>query len=348
MRAVVLTGQGEVEVQDVSEPQLEGPRDAVVKVALAGICGSDMHLYHLRTPGAEAGITLGHEFVGVVEEVGAQVTRVRQGDRVVGSFFTSCRSCWYCRRGWYCQCERRRIFGHGPFLGDLNGAQAERLLVPDADGTLEPVPSEVNDEDAIWVADQLSTGMFCVDRAEIKPGDTVGVVGCGPVGLAAIMCARAVGAGNIYAVDFVDHRLRQAERLGAIAIDANQSHPVEFVRERTDDRGVDVSLECVGAKRAVDTAIEWTRPAGTVSMVGVTDVVEYPLAAATAWLKDLTLRTGIANVPRHMGPLLQLIAAGRLSPASLISHRMPLDQAPGAYRMYDAHDCLKIVLTPSP
>ena len=345
MKALVFHGERDVRLEDVPKPELQGPNDALVRVTLGALCGSDMHIYHMRSPVNE-GAVLGHEFVGVVEEVGPGVNRFQKGDRVVASFFSSCGHCALCRRGWFSQCENKGTFGHGIFHGDLGGGQAEFCVVPLADHTLERIPEGMSDEQAIFVGDILATGYFGSLRAEIQPGDSVAVIGAGPVGLMAVMTAQLFGPAQVFAVDMVESRLELARELGATPINASKTHPVEAIKAATGDRGADSSIECVGALESIDTALHCVRGGGTVSMVGVPSAVTADFPYARVWIKDLTFRGGWCNVQAHMRPLLDLIAAGRLHPERIISHRMKLEEGPAAYEMFDRREATKIVMTP--
>ncbi len=346
MKTAIFQGVREVEVVDVPKPSIADSHEALVRITLGAVCGSDLHIYHGNIP-FSAGEPLGHEFVGVVEEVGADVNRFKPGDRVVSAFYTSCGFCALCRKGWFSQCEHKRTFGFGAvYGGGLGGAQAEFVTVPLADHTMEPIPDGITDEQAIFVGDILSTGFFGAKRAEIEPGDNVAVIGAGPVGLMALMCAQLFGPAKVFVVDMVEERLAIASELGGIPVDATKVNPIEAIERETGGLGADSSIECVGAMPAVDTAIRCVRGGGTISMVGVPsqyvgDFPFYPM-----WEKSLTFRSGVCNVREHMRPLLQLIAAGRLHPEKIISHRMKLDQAAEAYRMFDARAATKIVLTP--
>ncbi|MDQ6880311.1 MAG: alcohol dehydrogenase family protein [Candidatus Dormibacteraeota bacterium] len=345
MKALTFQGEGDVKVTDVPKPTIRGSSEALVKVTLGAVCGSDLHIFHGHTP-VNQGAVLGHEFVGVVEEVGPEVKRFKAGDRVVSSFFTSCGHCALCRKGWFNQCINKGTFGHGEHFGDLGGGQAEFVVVPLADHSMEPIPEGMTDEQAIFVGDILSTGFFGAERAEIKPGDAVAVIGAGPVGLMAIMCAHLFGPSRIFVVDMIDSRLEIAQELGGIPINASQVHPVEAIQSRTGGVGADSSIECVGLLSAIDTAIQSVRGGGTISTVGVPSAVLGEFPYLTMWMKSLTFRSGWCNVQAYMRPLLDLIAAGRLKPDAIISHRMKLDQAEEAYRMFDAREATKIVLTP--
>jgi threonine dehydrogenase-like Zn-dependent dehydrogenase len=345
VKAATFQGEGEVMVTDVPKPSIKGSGEALVKVTLGAICGSDLHIYHGNVP-INQGAVLGHEFVGVVEEVGAEVQRFKPGDRVVASFFTSCGRCALCRKGWFNQCVAKSTFGFGEYYGDLGGGQAEYVVVPMADHSMEPIPAGMTDEQAIFVGDILATGYFGAERAEIKPGDVVAVVGAGPVGLMATMCAQLFGPARVFVVDMVDARLEVAQGLGGIPINASTVHPVEAIQGQTGGLGADSSIECVGLASAVDTAISCVRGGGTISMVGVPGTVVGDFPYLSVWMKSLTFRAGWCNVQKYMSPLLDLIAAGRLQPDAIISHRMKLDQAAEAYRMFDAREATKIVLTP--
>ena len=345
MKAVIFQDVGDFRVREVPAPTISRPDEALVRITLSAICGSDLHIFHGRTP-VDQGAVLGHEFVGVIEAVGASVSRFQVGDRVVSSFFTACGVCPLCRRGWFAQCREKRTFGHGEYFGALSGGQAEYCVVPHADRTLEPIPEAVSDEQAVFVGDVLATAYFGAERAEIQPGDTVAVIGAGPVGLLSIMTAQLFGPARVFAVDMVADRLRLAEQLGAIPIDAGETHAVSAIQEATGDIGADASIECVGVMPSVETAIECVRGGGTISMVGVPAEVNAEFPYLQAWMRDLTFRAGWCNVQAYMRRLLDLIAAGRLHPEHVISHRMKLGEAEEAYRLFNERKATKVVLTP--
>src|SRR5487761_41796 len=335
MKAATFQGVGEVKVIDVPKPSLRGPDEVLLKVTLGAICGSDLHAYHGRIPMA-AGELLGHEFVGVVQEVGSAVKRFKPGDRAVVSFYTACGTCALCRKGWFNECINMATFGFGALLGDLGGGQAEYIVVPLADHSMELIPDGMSDEQAI----------FAADRAEIHPGDNVAVIGAGPVGLMATMCAQLFGPARVLVVDMVESRLEIAEELGGTPINAARSHPVESIAGYTGGIGADSSIEAVGLTATVDTAIQCVRGGGTISVVGVPSEFTGDFNYYHMWEKSLTFRSGWCNVQKYMRPLLDLIATGRLKPDVIISHRMKLDQAADAYRMFAAREATKIVLTP--
>ena len=345
MKGLTFRGEKTVKLEDHPKPAVKDSKDALLKVTLGAICGSDLHAYHMRIPVNEGAI-LGHEFVGVVEDVGPEVRRFKPGDRVVPSFFTACGHCDLCRRGWYAQCANKSNFGFGEFFGNLGGGQAEYCVVPLADHTMEPIPEGMTDEQAIFVGDILATGYFGAERAEIKAGDTVAVVGAGPVGLMAIMCAQLFGPSRVFAVDMVDSRLEVAEGLGAVPINARAVNPTEAIKDLTGGLGADASIECVGSMPAVETAIHSVRGGGTISVVGVPDVSEASFPYMRMWMKDLTFRSGMCNVQAHMRPLLNLIESKRIDPTVIISHRLKLDEGERGYQIFDAREATKIVLTP--
>jgi threonine dehydrogenase-like Zn-dependent dehydrogenase len=346
MKAASYQGEKTVKLIDVPKPTIKTSRDAVVRITLGAICGSDLRIYHGDAP-MSRGELIGHEFVGVVEEIGSEVQRFKPGDRVVSAFYTSCGICVLCRKGWFSQCAHKGTFGFGEvYGGGLGGAQAEFVAVPHADHTMEPISAEMSDEQAIFVGDILSTGFFAAQRAEITPGDTVAVIGAGPVGLMATMCAQLFGPAKVFVVDMVDARLEIAQQLGGIPINTRQVNPLEAIDAQTGDLGVDSSIEAVGAVASVDTAIRCVRGGGTISMVGVPSQYTGDFPYMPMWEKSLTFRSGVCNVHAYMRPLLDLIAAGRLKPEMIISHRMKLDDIEEAYRMFDAREATKIVLTP--
>jgi threonine dehydrogenase-like Zn-dependent dehydrogenase len=209
---------------------------------------------------------------------------------------------------------------------------------------MERIPDGLTDEQAIFVGDILATGFFGAERAEIKPGDSVAVIGAGPVGLMATMCAQLFGPAQVFVVDMVDARLETAQKLGGIPVNAKEVRPIDAIKERTGGLGADASIECVGLLSAVDTAIRSVRGGGTISMVGFPSAATGDFPYARVWAKSLTFRAGWCNVQAYMRPLLDLIAAGRLKPESIISHRMKLDEAEEAYRIFDAREATKIVL----
>ena len=341
MRAVTFQAPGEVRVDEVPDPELSDAADALIRVEATGVCGSDLHIYHGRVE-IEPGFVIGHEFVGAVVAVGAAVTAVREGDRVLGTYATACGECFFCRRQDFHKCDRGQVFGHGAALGGLQGAQAELLLVPRANLTLRRVPDGLTDEVALFAGDVMGTGYHAVAEAGIGPGESLAVLGLGPVGLCAVQAAVAAGAGTVIAVDSVPERLAMAESFGARAIHLTEEDVRGAVKEATEGRGADATVDAVGHADALELACRLTRKAGTVSVTGVY-AERLELHMGIVWIKALTLKTGHANVIKHLDPVL---ADGTLDPAPLVTHRMSLDDAPEAYAIYDRREALKILLSP--
>jgi 2-desacetyl-2-hydroxyethyl bacteriochlorophyllide A dehydrogenase len=344
MRAVTFQGPYQVEVREVPEPQLEEPTDAIIRVTTAAICGSDLHVYTGRMPMPLTGWVLGHEYVGVVEAVGERVPNLRPGDRVVGPFLASCGRCFYCLRGWPSQCPSQKVLGFG--VGP--GAQAQRMRVPFAHFTLEKVPLDVPDEKAIFVGDVLATGYFAALRGGIKPGDVVVVIGCGPVGLMAQMCARLFSPKAVIAIDSVPERLELASQLGAVAVDMSRADPLQVVREHTEGRGADVVIDAVGSVESISSCFTYVRGGGTISVVGVFSEPQFPFPMFQAFLRDISFHIGVCPSRNFMAPLLGLIADGRLDPSVVVTHVLPLDEAPLGYDLF-AHrreGCIKVLLKP--
>jgi 2-desacetyl-2-hydroxyethyl bacteriochlorophyllide A dehydrogenase len=344
MRAVTFQAPMEIRVDERPEPELAGRDDAVVTIEASGICGSDLHIYHGRVK-MEPGFTIGHEFVGTVVAAGEDVTSVKVGDRVLGCYHSACGTCFFCLRGIYHKCDQMRVFGHGELLGSLQGTQADQTLVPMADMTLRAVPDSVPNDVALFAGDVMGTGYHAVDESGIRPGDSVAVLGLGPVGLCAVQVAIAAGAGPVLAIDTVPQRLEVARSFGATAVHLTEESPRDAARQMTGGRGVDATIDAVGHPDALDLAIRLTRKAGTVVAVGVY-AEPCRVHMGLVWIKALTLHSGHANVIGHVDRVLGMLAAGTLDPAPLVTHHLPLDDAVEAYEIYDRREALKIVLTP--
>jgi 2-desacetyl-2-hydroxyethyl bacteriochlorophyllide A dehydrogenase len=344
MRAVTFQAPGEVLVTDVPEPEISDPGDAIVRIEATGVCGSDLHIYHGRVR-IEPGFTIGHEYVGTVLAVGEAVQSVAVGDRVLGCFQTACGRCFFCRRGCFHKCEHSRTFGHGAALGSLQGTQAEQALIPGADLVLRKIPSGMSDEAALFAGDVMGTGYHAVIESGLCAGDSVAVLGLGPVGLCAVQAARAAGAARVIAVDTVPERLAMAESFGAQAVHLTDGDPRGAAREATDGRGVDVCIDAVGHPQAFDLALRLTRKCGTVHAVGVY-AERAEIHMGLLWIKSLCVCAGHANVIAHVDRVLAMMSAGLLDPTPLVTHHMALEQAAEAYALYDRHEALKIVLTP--
>ncbi len=344
MRAVTFQAPGRVAVQEVPEPELTEPGDAIVQVEATGVCGSDLHIYHGRVQ-IEPGFTIGHEYVGTVLAVGEAVREVAVGDRVVGCFQTACGHCFFCRRGLFHKCDASRTFGHGAALGSLQGTQAERALVPSADLVLRRVPEGMSDDAALFAGDVMGTGFHAVLDSGLEMGDVAAVLGLGPVGLCAVQAARAAGAAHVIAVDTVPERLAVAESFGAQAVHLEEGDPRAAARAATDGRGVDVCIDAVGHPKALDLALRLTRKCGTVQAIGVY-AERAEVHMGLLWIKSLRVCSGHANVIGHIDRVLALMSAGVLDPGPLVTHHMSLDDAAEAYAVYDRHEALKIVLRP--
>jgi 2-desacetyl-2-hydroxyethyl bacteriochlorophyllide A dehydrogenase len=344
MRAVTFQAPGEVRVDERPDPELESRADAIVRIEASGICGSDLHIYHGRVK-IEPGFTIGHEFVGTVVAAGDDVTRVQVGDRVLGCYHSACGTCFYCLRSAYHKCDRMRVFGHGALLGGLQGTQADLALVPMANMTLRPVPDGVSDEVALFAGDVMGTGYHAVAEANIAPGDSVAVLGLGPVGLCAAQVALAAGASPVLAIDSVPQRLETAKAFGATPVHLTEEKPRDVIRQLTGGRGVDAAIDAVGHPDAFDLAIRLARKAGTVVAIGVY-AEPAQVHMGLIWIKALTIKSGHANVIGHVDRVLSMLQAGSVDPTPLVTHHMPLDDAAEAYAVYDRREALKIVLQP--
>jgi 2-desacetyl-2-hydroxyethyl bacteriochlorophyllide A dehydrogenase len=344
MRAVTFQAPGEVQLDEVAEPELLAPDDAIVRVEASGICGSDLHIYHGRVQ-IEPGFVIGHEFVGEVIAAGDEVTRVSIGDRVLGTYGTACGECFFCRREEFHKCDEARVYGHGATLGSLQGAQAEQVLVPHANLTLRKVPEGFSDDVALFAGDVMGTGFHAIDSRPLAEGESAAILGLGPVGLCAVQAARAAGASEVIAIDTVEDRLKMAESFGATPVHLTEQDPRAEVKKLTEGRGVDLAVEAVGHPEALDMAMRLARKAGTVSVTGVY-AERTEVHMGVLWIKALTLTSGHANVIKHLDRVLELLGEGKLDPSPLVTHHMKLDEAPDAYRAYDNKEALKIVLTP--
>ena len=345
MRAVVLAGVGDVRLEEVPDPQLLEPTDAIVRVSAAAICGADLFPLHGLTPGFENGTVMGHEFAGVVVDKGDAVAGVDVGQRVTNTSMVADGTCPACRAGLTTQCSGRALFGYSGVYPRLDGGQAELVRVPHADRVLAPLPNAVPDEAAVFLSDNLPTAYDAVvARGGVGEGDLVCVVGLGAVGLMAVMCAVHAGA-RVLAVDGVEARRATAERLGAEAVTPEDA--LEAVAARSAGLGgADVVVEAAGSPGALHAALRLARGRGTVSVVGAHFEPDFPLDNHLMFERELTLRFSIGDAAGHRATLLDLISAGRLDPASVVSHRMPLAEAADAYRLFDAREATKVVMTP--
>jgi threonine dehydrogenase-like Zn-dependent dehydrogenase len=348
MKALTYAGRQSVRYSPVPDPAIEDPRDAVIKVTLTAVCGSDLHVYHEREKGLDLGTTMGHECVGEIVDLGRDVKGFERGDRVLTPFTTSCGACFNCRRNLSCRCERGLLFGWVEGGKGLQGVQAEYARVPLAETTLVPVPEEVSGEEGLLLGDVFPTGYFCAEMAGAGSGITCAVIGCGPVGLMAILSARDLGAERIFCVDSIPERLELGERFGAIPISFEAEDPVERIRRETEGRGVDAVLEVVGGAAALRQAVDLVRPGGTVASVGVHTEEVFSFSPVEAYDKNLTFRSGRCPARYYVDRLLPLVREGRYPIASVISHRLPLSEGVRAYEIFDRKldGCTKVVLQP--
>jgi 2-desacetyl-2-hydroxyethyl bacteriochlorophyllide A dehydrogenase len=346
MKAIVFHGVHDVRVESVRDPAVGDVRGAVVRITRASICGSDLHIFHGTVP-VLPGTVIGHECVGIIEDVGADVRRFRRGDRVIVPGVAGCGDCEACRRGYPVGCVTflAKVYGVSP---ELAGGQAEALHVPNADYNLWPTPSDLTDEQVLFLTDILPTGYFAAENAALKPGATVAVIGCGPVGLSALLCCRLFSPSLILAIDRVPERLARARAYGAVVIDANTQDVQSLVMAATDGHGVHAAIEAVGARETVRLAFELVRVGGVVSVVGVLIDQDFAFPMGSAFMKDVTFRVGLVNVQRYVPPLLALVRNGRLDPTALISHRLPLSDGARAYDLFSGRrdGCLKVALSP--
>jgi threonine dehydrogenase-like Zn-dependent dehydrogenase len=342
VKAVRFQAPGRLSVDDVEEPRLEEPTDAIVKVTLTAICGSELPAFRglvEREPGG-----IGHEFVGSVSAVGEGVRRIAVGQRVVSPFSVACGGCFYCKQGLLTACERFQTFGR-----HLGGSQAEYVRVPNADAMLEPLSPSLPDDKALFAADLLTGVYAALTLAGIRAGDSVAVVGSGPTGLAAQIMARAMGAGQVFATDHHDYRLEVSAKLGTTAMKSGRDVP-DRVKAATGGRGVDVSVEAVGTAEALADASSLARRWGTLLSLG-TELDKKPVIFPIGDLTGEHIRLVSAGSPpvrNYMAPVLKMLSGGVLDPAPIISHRLPLSEAPRGFEMTSARSdgALKVLLTP--
>ncbi|MEU6772300.1 zinc-dependent alcohol dehydrogenase family protein [Streptomyces sp. NPDC046759] len=343
MKGFVFHGPGQASWQDVPDPAVKEPTDAIVQVGSVTICGTDLHILKGDVPEVRSGTVLGHEAVGEIVEVGGDVRTVCPGDRVLISCITACGRCRYCRDGSYGQCRG----GGGWILGHLiDGTQAEYVRVPYADLSVHALPSAVPAADAVLLADIFPTSYEVgVLNGHVRPGDTVAIVGAGPIGLAAIATARLFAPERIISVDLAPARLEAARRLGADAVADVREAPGQLVADLTDGLGADVVMEAVGLPESFELCTGMVRPGGRVANIGVHGKPA-TLHLEDLWIKNLTITTGLVDT--YSTPtLLRMAAAGRLPTGQLVTHTFPLDHMEEAYDVFSraaATGALKVVL----
>jgi alcohol dehydrogenase len=344
MKALVYHGPGQRGWDSVEDPTILDPTDVIVRIDTTTICGTDLHILKGDVPETTPGTILGHEAVGTVQEIGASVTTVAPGDRVLMSCVSSCGRCRYCKEGRYGQC----LGGGGWIFGHLiNGVQAEYARVPFADNSVYKVPDELTDEQVLFLADILPTSYEVgVLNGMVSPGDVVAIVGAGPIGLAAILTAQLYTPGRIVAIDLADSRLESAQRFGAdMTINNSREDAVATIMELTDGLGADSAFEAVGVPETFELAADVVRPGGRVANIGVHGKPA-TLHLEKLWIRDVTITTGLVDT-FSIPQLMRLIASGRLDPSLFATHRFPLEDTTSAYDVFaDAASsgALKVVL----
>lgn len=348
MKAVVLKSGKKLALEDVPEPALQKADDVIVNVTTTAICGSDIHVKQGLIPGISPGTVMGHEFVGVVETVGRDVTRFQPGDRVAAPAAIWCGICPACKRGDVQYCINGGVWGGGEIFGKgLSGVQTSYVRVPYADVCLTPIPDHVPDEQAVFVGDVFSTGYHAAREGHIEIGNTVAIFGCGPIGLGSLISAWQFGPKQVLGIDMLPNRLALAKHYGATAIDARQGHVVEQIQDATGGAGVDVAIEAIGKRETFLEAIRSVRRGGTVSVVGLFAVpVEFPLQELVPY--GLRISMGLGNLGK-MSQLMSLIESGRANLSPLVSHSFALDDALDAYDLFEnqKEQCIKVLLKPT-
>lgn len=390
MQAVCWLGKEKVGIERVPDPQILNPRDAVVRITRTAICGSDLHLYDGYIPTMEAGDILGHEFMGEVVEVGAAVKNLQPGDRVVVPFPIACGKCFFCRQQLWSACDNSNpnawmaeklygysgagLFGYSHMMGGYAGGQAQYARVPFADVGPIPIPADLRDEQVLFLSDIFPTGYMAAENCRIKPGDTIAVWGCGPVGQFAIQSAFLLGAGRVIAIDRVPERLELARRHSRAEIihHDRQQDVVEALKILTGGIGPDACIDAVGMEAhgytllgrldrvkqmlrlqfdradVLREAVQACRKGGTLSIPGVYGGWVDKIPVGTIFSKGLRVVTGQTHCQRYLKPLLERIQRGEIDPSFIITHRLPLSQAPAGYRMFrdKTRECVKVVLDP--
>lgn len=380
MLAMTYRGPYRVRSENKPDPVIEHPNDAIVRVTRACICGSDLHLYHGLVPDTRVGTTFGHEFTGIVEEVGSDVRTLKKGDQVMVPFNIFCGTCYFCERELYGNCHNTNpeatavggIYGYSHTAGGYDGGQAEYVRVPFADVGPMKIPEGLDLDDAVLLTDAFPTGYQAAEMGDIKKGDTVVVFGAGPIGIFAAKSAWLLGAGRVIVVDSLEYRLEFVKNFAQCEVVNFKSvkDMAEHIKKMTEGLGADVCIDAVGCEAQGNflqkltgltlmiqagsaTALHWAinsvRKGGVVSIVGVYGPTFNAVPIGNAINKGLTLRMNQASVKRHMPRLIEHIQAGRISPKEVITHRIPLEDVSEAYHIFSSKldQCIKPILIPS-
>lgn len=379
MKAVTYQGIKDIQVREVEAPRIHKPDDIIVKMTSTAICGSDLHLIHGMVPNMPANFIIGHEPMGIVEETGQDVTKVKKGDRVVIPFNVSCGECYYCRHDLTSQCDNSNphgnsgaYFGYSETFGGYPGGQAEYMRVPYGNFTPFRIPDdcEVEDEKLVLLGDVMSTAYWSVDHSGVKNGDTVIVLGCGPVGLLVQKFCWLKGAERVIAVDYIDYRLEHAKKTNKVeAVNFEQHQNTgEYLRELTHG-GADVVIDCVGmdgkmtpleylatgaklhggSMGAIVMAAQAVRKGGTIQLTGGYGARYNAFPLGDIFNRNVDVKTGQAPVIPYMPYLYSLVADNKVDPSDIITHRLPLDQAKRGYEVFDTKTdgCIKVILKPT-
>ena len=385
MRAAVFHKIGDIRVENTADPRIEDSRDALIRVTSTAICGSDLHIYDGFIPQLENEV-IGHEFMGIVEEVGTGVTNLKKGDRVVVPFTIACGHCFFCQQNLQMQCENSNhkhygpdggllsekgggLFGYTDLYGGYNGGQAEYVRVPYADYGLRHVPESLKDEQVLFLTDIFPTGWSAIEWGELKGGETVAIFGSGPVGLMAQKSAWIQGAGRVIAIDPLNYRLERARQVNKVeTLNPDDVDVVEAIRSMTGGRGADVCVDAVGMEanrsllekakavinlekgttKVLELCFRAVRRGGIVSVVGVYGSPTDNFPIGRVFDKGITIRTGQSFVHKNIDHLLDLVVQGKVVLDDIISHILPLSEASRAYELFKnkEDDCTKVVLKP--
>jgi S-(hydroxymethyl)glutathione dehydrogenase/alcohol dehydrogenase len=385
MKAAVFHKIGDISVDNVADPTIEQPEDIIVRVTSTAICGSDLHIYDGFIPQLRDQV-LGHEFMGIVEETGPTVTRVKKGDRVVVPFTIACGQCFFCSQGYHANCEHSNpekygpegdlldnkgggMFGYTDLYGGYNGGQAEYVRVPYGNAGPKIIPEELTDDQVLFLTDIFPTGWSAVKWGKVKAGDFVVIFGSGPVGLMAQKAAWLNGAARVIAVDPLEYRLETARRVNKVdTLNANDEHLIEKIYEMTRGRGADVAIDAVGMEanrtflekakavinvekgtsKAIELCVKAVRRSGTVSVVGVYGSPYDNFPIHRIFDKGLIMQFGQAQTHVYIDQCFELVRAGKVTLDDIITHKLPLSQASEAYDMFKhkTDDCVKVVMKP--